>query len=49
MAVSDPLFLDKSNPVLWRSIVAVSEQRGESYRQTGIDAHLAEVKLQAKK
>lgn len=43
MAVSDPLFLDKSNPELWRSIVAFSEQLGESYRMAGIDARLAEL------
>lgn len=43
MAVSDPLFLDKSNPELWKSIVAFSGQLTASHRAAGVSDRLAEL------
>lgn len=43
MAASDPYFLDKANPELWKSIGAFSNQLTESYREAGISDKLAEM------
>lgn len=43
MAVSDPLFLDKSNPELWNSIGKFATQLAKSYQAAGISERLAEL------
>lgn len=43
MAVSDPLFLDKTNPELWNSIGKFSAQVAKSYRAAGISDRTAEL------
>ncbi|MCW4465502.1 carboxymuconolactone decarboxylase family protein [Glutamicibacter sp. MNS18] len=43
MAVSDPLFLDKANPELWKSLGVFSDQLAVSYRSAGISDRLAEL------
>lgn len=43
MAVSDPLFLDKTNPELWKSIGKFSADVSDSYRAAGVNDRLAEL------
>ncbi|MFJ2618544.1 carboxymuconolactone decarboxylase family protein [Glutamicibacter sp. NPDC087344] len=43
MAVSDPLFLDKSNPELWNSIGKFANQLSTSVRAAGISDRLTEL------
>lgn len=43
MAISDPLFLDKSNPELWNSIGKFSHEVAKSYRAAGISDQIAEL------
>ena len=43
MAVSDPMFLDKTNPELWNSIGKFSSQVAKSYKAAGISNRLAEL------
>ncbi|HAY43054.1 MAG TPA: carboxymuconolactone decarboxylase family protein, partial [Micrococcaceae bacterium] len=43
MAVSDPLFLDKTNPELWNSIGKFSAQVAKSYRAAGVSDRTAEL------
>lgn len=43
MAVSDPLFLDKSNPDLWNSLGKFSNHLAKSYKDAGISERLAEL------
>ncbi|MGP9607842.1 carboxymuconolactone decarboxylase family protein [Glutamicibacter sp. AOP33-2CA-4] len=43
MAVSDPLFLDKTNPELWNSMGKFSNQLAKTYRAAGISDRTAEL------
>ncbi|WP_313810766.1 carboxymuconolactone decarboxylase family protein [Glutamicibacter sp.] len=43
MAVSDPLFLDKTNPELWNSIGKFAKQVTKSYQAAGISDRTAEL------
>lgn len=43
MAVSDPMFLDKTNPELWNSIGRFSKDVAKSYRAAGISDRTAEL------
>ncbi|WP_431710394.1 carboxymuconolactone decarboxylase family protein [Glutamicibacter uratoxydans] len=43
MALSDPLFLDKTNPELWKSLGAFSQQLTASARAAGISTRLTEL------
>jgi len=43
MAVSDPLFLDKTNPELWNSIGKFANQVTKSYQAAGISDRIAEL------
>lgn len=43
MAVSDPLFLDKTNPELWNSIGKFSNAVAKSYRAAGVSDRTAEL------
>lgn len=43
MAVSDPLYLDKTNPELWNSLGKFSQQLAVSSREAGISERTAEL------
>ena len=43
MAVSDPMFLDKTNPELWKSIGKFSSDIATAYRAAGISERTAEL------
>lgn len=43
MAISDPLFLDKANPELWKSIGAFAQKLSESAQAAGISTRLSEL------
>lgn len=43
MAISDPLFLDKANPELWKSIGAFATQISQSAQAAGVSVRLSEL------